>query len=219
VRAAIAVLALCAVRCVPVVEYLGGRTGIQITPAEQLPAGCGLEHAAFCDTFDTPSPGGRGGDLDDAQWSTARISTDGQGGVYQQWKDATESACGATTSGIKPGRDLSICAGGITTSSHLNDTEEDGSGYTLHSYRPRKPFDFTNRTGVIVFDIGAKAQVPGGHGFWFNLVISEEPVPAPYEESGAIALFGKNAVVLEFLAGGGSIECKPTAPRMACRRC
>ncbi len=205
-----AVIAVAAASCSPGMADLGGRAEPPVTPMPeaQVPAGCGLDHAAFCETFEAPSPGGRGGDLDDAVWSMARISTMGARGVYQQWKDGTETACGKTTTGIKPGQDLTFCAGGGTASMHLNDTENDGGGFTIHSYRPRKMFDFTDRTGTIVFDVGGKGQIPGGHGFWFNIAISEEPVPAPYQEGGAIALFAKNAVLLEFEAGGGSIECK-----------
>src|SRR6185295_14841123 len=36
--------------------------------------GCGLPAAAFCDTLATPSPGGRGGDVDDAKWSVTRVT-------------------------------------------------------------------------------------------------------------------------------------------------
>src|SRR6185503_10740487 len=37
-------------------------------------SGCGLSAAAFCDTFETASPGGRAGDLDETKWSIARVA-------------------------------------------------------------------------------------------------------------------------------------------------
>jgi hypothetical protein len=213
-RAIVLVFATLAASCSSSAD-LGGRPGtagptvpVKPMPPGQKPPGCGLDHAAFCETFESPSPGGRAGDLDDNLWSMARIATMGDVGVYQQWKEGTESACGKTTAGIKPGQDITFCAGGGSPSMHMNDTENDGGGFTIHSYRPRQMFDFTDRTGTIAFDVGGKGQVPGGHGFWFNISISEEPVPAPYQEGGAIALFAKNAVLLEFEAGGGTTECK-----------
>ncbi|MBL8742372.1 MAG: hypothetical protein JNK04_14790, partial [Myxococcales bacterium] len=36
------------------------------------PGSCQLADPAFCETFDKPSPGGRGGDLDERLWSVAR---------------------------------------------------------------------------------------------------------------------------------------------------
>jgi hypothetical protein len=176
-------------------------------PPPPGPPGCGLGSAAFCDTFDNASPGGRAGDLDDANWSVARISTMINRSFYQPWVPATAEACGTTKDAVVPDNDIFFCAGGGTPSMHMNDVEHDNGGFTIHSYRIRRPFDFTDRTGVIAFDVGAKGSVPGGHGIWFNLVISEEPVPAPYQQGGQIALFAKAAVVIEFEAAGTSIEC------------
>src|SRR5687767_6519792 len=33
---------------------------------------CGLGNAAFCETFDAPSPGGRGGEIDETRWAFSR---------------------------------------------------------------------------------------------------------------------------------------------------
>ncbi|HZU84183.1 MAG TPA: hypothetical protein VE987_14740, partial [Polyangiaceae bacterium] len=70
--------------------------------------------------------------------------------------------------------------------------------FTIHSYRIRQPFDFANRTGIIAFDVGAKDAIPGGHGFWFNVFVSEEPVPSPYQQGQATALFAKGGLGFEF---------------------
>ena len=57
---------------------------------------CGLEMPAFCDDFEVPSPSGRGGDLDEREWSVARINnvmnpTQGQ---LDAWPPTVASACG-----------------------------------------------------------------------------------------------------------------------------
>ncbi|HZU82178.1 MAG TPA: hypothetical protein VE987_04645, partial [Polyangiaceae bacterium] len=86
----------------------GGSTSSSGSPPPPGPPGCGLAQAAFCDTFDTPSPGGRAGDLDDASWSASRISTInnfGQG-QYNVWGSTTTSACGKQTSGVLPPNDM-----------------------------------------------------------------------------------------------------------------
>lgn len=168
------------------------------------PPGCGLMEAAFCDTFDEASPGGRGGDLNDADWSVARISGMGARGVWIPWDAATTESCGTTKTGVFPPDDITFCAGGGEASMHMNDTQHDGGGFTIHSYRIRKPFDFTGRTGVISFDVDGKARLPGGHGIWFNITIADQPVPAPYQQGGGIALFAKGAVIIEFEAASTS---------------
>ncbi|MBL8740462.1 MAG: hypothetical protein JNK04_05190 [Myxococcales bacterium] len=50
----------------------------------------------------------------------------------------------------------------------------------------------------MAFDLDAKAQTPGGHGWWWELVISEDPSPAPYQDLVSHFLYAKNALVLEF---------------------
>jgi hypothetical protein len=48
--------------------------------------------------------------------------------------------------------------------------------YGQNSYRIRQPFDFTDRTGTIVFD--AEGRNVGNQG-WVSLEITEDPAPAP----------------------------------------
>jgi hypothetical protein len=175
---------------------------------------CGLDHPAFCDTFDTPSPGGRAGDLDDKEWSAARISTGnnlGQGNL-NAWLSTTTSACGVEKTGVLPGDDMFFCAGGMIPSMHFNDSYNDGQGFDMHSYRIRRMFDFTDRTGIIAFDVGGKAQTPGGHGWWFNVFIASDPVPAPYQQGGGMALYTKAGVGIEFLAADSRGPCLSKDP-------
>jgi hypothetical protein len=180
----------------------GGSTGAggSATLPPPGPPGCGLKQAAFCDTFDTPSPGGRGGDLDDAKWSVARISGENnQGqGAFNVWGATTTQACGKKTDGVSVPNDMFFCAGGGTASMHFNDSYNDGGDFTIHSYRIRQPFDFSGRTGTVAFDVDARGSIPGGHGFWFNIFISDEPIPAPYQNGAFTALFARAGVGIEF---------------------
>jgi hypothetical protein len=166
---------------------------------------CGLDKPAFCDDFETPSPGGRGGDLDEREWSVARIDNDmnPSQGHLDAWPTTITSACGTTAMGVLPDKDYFFCAGGKTPSMHLNNAYDDQEMFTIQSFRIRRLFDFTDRTGVIAFDSGAKSQIPGGHGWWFNVFISEEPVPIPYQEANAEALYVKAGIGFEFEGGFG----------------
>lgn len=162
---------------------------------------CWLAQPAFCETFERASPGGRGGDLDELQWAAARIRAPNPSqGIVNHWIPTVAEACGKTRRGVLPPNDMFICAGGGTKSMHFNNAYDDGGDFLVQSYRVRRPFDFTKRTGVISFDVGGKAQLPTGHGWWFNVFIASEPVPAPYQQGGAIALYVKAGVGIEFMA-------------------
>jgi hypothetical protein len=165
--------------------------------------GCSLPQAAFCDTFDRASPGGNAGDLDDAEWSVARSGVFDVGqGRYDEWVATTRLACGATTPGVLPPDDFFFCAGGESSSMHLSNAFDDNDGFVFQSMRIRRPFDFANRTGVIAFDVDGQGQLPGGHGYWFNVFISDEPVPAPCQGTGSAQPFVRAGVAIEFNAGG-----------------
>ena len=75
--------------------------------------------------------------------------------------------------------------------SHLTMTMDDGGGTVVSSFRPRQPFDFTGRTGVIAFDLGGR--VAGGHGHWPEIMITSEPSPAPYQDLPGLAPFPRHA--------------------------
>ena len=55
---------------------------------------------------------------------------------------------------------------------------DDGGDYVYNSSRIRQPFDFANRTGTVVWDVDAKTS--GSHGWWLELWITDEPLPAPH---------------------------------------
>ncbi|HKY36407.1 MAG TPA: hypothetical protein VJN18_10735 [Polyangiaceae bacterium] len=159
--------------------------------------GCGLSNLAFCDSFDSPSPGGNAGDLDDALWSVARIQGAGWG-EYNPVRATTVEGCGKEVV-AGPGGDLSLCEV-APGDGRLNMSYYGGDAFIVQSLRIRQPFDFADRTGIISFDVDGESRMPGGHGFWFNVMIADEPVPAPYQEGGGIALFVHAGVGIEFKA-------------------
>src|SRR4051794_8293521 len=79
-------------------------------------AGCGLPAPAFCETFETPSPGGRGGDLDEAVWSFARWGHQVQflwerapAHTYDDGHLFPATFCGAHFAGVLPDLDVRAC--------------------------------------------------------------------------------------------------------------
>jgi len=172
-------------------------------PSNPGAPGCALPAAAFCDPLATPSPGGRGGDVDDAKWSVTRISNGfnpGQG----QWITYPLGhglICGKSVSDIVPPDDYTICTD--SNGPHLTQTADDGGGNIVSSFRPRQAFDFAGRTGVITFDLGGRQA--GGHGFWPEIIITSEPSPAPYQDLIGIFPFPREAIGVE-LANQPSCE-------------
>lgn len=161
---------------------------------------CSLIDPAFCDTFTKPAPGGRGGDLDERSWSTARVGqrVNSSQGELVSWPAASLSACGKVMEDVFPGQDIISCRHPVTGRSELTSVFHDGNGPAFQSFRVIQPFDFADRVGHIALDIDAKTQTPEGHGWWWELVIADEPVPVPYQEFVSHALMGHKALVIEF---------------------
>jgi hypothetical protein len=161
---------------------------------------CGLQQPAFCDMFDTPAPGGRGGDLDETRWSVARVNqkVNSSQGELVSWPATTLSACGKLTEGVFPAQDVIMCQHPDTGRMQLTSAFDDAEGPVFQSFRVLQPFDFAGRVGRISVDIDAKTQTPGGHGWWWELVIADEPVPVPYQEFISHALMARKALVIEF---------------------
>jgi hypothetical protein len=174
---------------------VSGTAGSGVAGSNAGRPGCALAAAAFCDTLATPSPGGRGGDLDDAKWSVTRITNIfnvGQGN-WITYPLATGLICGKTVSGIMPPNDYKVCTD--SNGPHLTQTADDGGGNIVSSFRARQPFDFTGRTGVIAFDLGGRQS--GGHGFWPEIIITSDPSPAPYQDLIGIFPYPRNAIGVE----------------------
>ena len=164
--------------------------------------GCGLDSAAFCDTFDHPSTNkGRAGELDATLWSASRLQPQSPtyAGAAYPIGQATLPACrGGLPTRVLPDQDTLICD--PTAEIHSNHllVAAAAQNYGVNSYRVRRPFDFTGRTGKIVFDAtGFTQQLLG----WISLEITEDPIAAPSyavltnDEGGIIP---QNAIELQF---------------------
>ena len=177
----------------------------QSAPGSGVPDGpgsgpCDLKAATFCEALDKPSPGGRSGDLDETLWSVARASqkVNSSQGELVSWPSVPLSACGKTTPGVFPDQDVIMCKNPTTGRTELTSVFDDATGPVFQSLRVIQPFDFDGRVGHISVDIDAKTRTPEGHGWWWEIVIADEPVPVPYQEFVSHALMAHQAVVIEF---------------------
>jgi hypothetical protein len=173
---------------------------------------CGLDQPAFCDTFETPQAGGRGGELDESRWSFSRYShMDVQFFVRIPASTLSDVVyppvfCGEPFSNLLPGNDVALCDGvGVNgqASRQLNEVFHDIGGFGFNSARIRQPFDFTNRTGTLVFDVDAKINPHNvGHGWWIEFWLTEDPAPMPYHESPTVIAYPRNGIGFAFRGFG-----------------
>ena len=144
-------------------------------------AGCGLEAAAFCETFDAPAAHtGRAGELDIGKWSASRGEPQlptGNGVVFGVGP-ATLPACrDGLPAKVFPDQDALICDSNATIKSNHLLVAVGAQNYGQNSYRIRQPFDFTARTGVVVFD--AEPYMINSLIGWISVEITEDPTPIP----------------------------------------
>ena len=173
-------------------------------------SGCGLPSAAFCDTFDAISANrGRAGDLNVSSWSTSRTNAQGPSanGAAFASGPATIGVCRSNLPAqVFPPNDLSICdANTAIRSPHLL-VAVGAQNYGQTSNRIRQPFDFSGRTGKIVFD--AEGFFTAGLHGWFSVAITQDPESSPNfiytasnDEGGALP---RNAVEVHFMRSCGS---------------
>jgi hypothetical protein len=159
----------------------GGRAGSSTPNYQPGGPGCGLEHAAFCDTFDAPLRSGlRAGELDPSKWSAARMCDIG-GPTADDHAVAIHAAKLPTCRSdlpaqVLPDQDALICDPGDTIQSNHLMVVAAAQNYGQNSYRIRQPFDFADRAGTVVFDAeGANVGLLG----WVSVEITEDPTPAP----------------------------------------
>ena len=169
-------------------------------PGPPGPPGCGLDAAAFCDTFDSPTTDTgheREGELDPKRWSVARTEQAALGGDGTTVGPnalpvgtATLPSCRADLPAkVVPDQDVLICNTIDTLQSNTLLIAAAEQNYGQAAARIRQPFDFAARTGKIVFD--ATLQ-PSGLLGWVALDITEDPIGAPSylkvqnEENGAV---------------------------------
>ncbi len=143
--------------------------------------GCGLDSAAFCDTFDHPAKTrGRGGELNALQWAGGRICTQlpsANGDAYGIGP-ATIPACraGLATS-VEPDDDTVVCDPGDSIKSNYLLVAAAAQNYGQNAYRIRQPFDFKGRTGKIVLD--GEGYVQNTLLGWISVEVSEDPINVP----------------------------------------
>jgi hypothetical protein len=146
----------------------------QVTVLAQT-AGCGLQGAVFCDTFDAPAGiGNRSGDLNGNIWGVSRASGNvnfGQGSA-NPWFPTDVDACGTIIPAQVPPKDIVICNG------QLHDAVNDGHNVTTLAMYPKQPFDFAGRTGKVVFDVSNDSL--NAHDAWPEFWMSDKPVPTPF---------------------------------------
>lgn len=142
---------------------------------------CGLASAAFCDTFDAPSPNnGRAGELDATRWSASRSAPQlpSAGGVATAIGPATIGACRTgLPAQVFPSQDALVCSANASIASPHLLVAVAAQNYGQNSYRIRQPFDFAGRTGKIVFD--ADASVLSSLIGWISVEVVEDPTNAP----------------------------------------
>jgi len=176
-------------------------------PGPPGPPGCGLDAAAFCDTFDAPTAGGgREGDLDPKKWSIVRTEQAALGGDATTIGDhvipvgtATLPTCRTgVPAQVVPDQDILICDTTDTLQSNTLMVAVAEQNYGQIAARIRQPFDFAARTGKIVFDATLS---PSGLLGWVALDITEDPIGAPSylrvqnEENGPLP---RNALEIHF---------------------
>jgi hypothetical protein len=175
-------------------------------PLDPLPPGCTLDTPAFCETFDNAHPGGNGGDIDESRFSFARwgfgrrraSSRDYRDGVLvNTWSNPFPTMCGQEFTDIVPPDDVRVCDGQLT------EVFKDGGSLPINSFMIRQPFDFTDRTGTIVFDVDAKRNDGwDGHGWWLEVWITEDPAPIPYHGAPGVGSYPRNGVGFQIAPHG-----------------
>jgi hypothetical protein len=152
---------------------------------------CGLQQAAFCDTFDAPADNSRiitrSGDLNGVIWGVSR-ATSGDNpsqGAMNRFRAVTRTICGQTAT-VGPDRDVAICNGQLTESVN------DGGAFTVLAMYPRQPFDIAGRTGTVVFDVSADSA--GSHAAWPAFEFTDQPVPAPYHGAAGLVDYPRNSL-------------------------
>jgi hypothetical protein len=138
-------------------------------PSRPAPGSCGLATPAFCETFDTASPGGRSGDLDESRWNVARLGkSDPSQGLVDFWPSLTFPGCGQTMT-ASGDKDLVVCGGQLV---------EPLAGSYL-GLRIRQPIDLSSATDTspvtLAFDVDAAQNQIGTD--YLDVWITDQALP------------------------------------------
>lgn len=191
-----------------------GGAGGSGKPSTLPPGDCALDAPAFCEKFETAHPGGRGGDLDETRFSFARWAHSFQNfwlrtpASTQDDRVFPATFCGEPFAGILPPNDVKVCDGpgvdGIV-SGQLHEVFDDQADFAFQAMRIRQPFDFTGREGRIAWDVDGKLNPHNlGHGWWFEVWITEDPQPLPYHEAPSVASVPRAGVGFALRFGAGN---------------
>jgi hypothetical protein len=144
-------------------------------------AGCGFAHAAFCDSFDAPSPHrGRAGELDVRRWSAGHVEGElpTAPGLTFAIGPATLPTCrDDLPAQVFPGQDALICDPTPEVPSPHLLLACAAQNYGMTSLRIRQPFDFAGRTGTISFN--ADGYVINPLLGWISVAVTEDPMAVP----------------------------------------
>jgi len=187
----------------------GGSYTPPTTTKRSPPGSCGIADPAFCEEFTTPDPGGPSGDLDEKRWSFARWGHETRQAFVRNpvstipgTMPEPAALCGKPFSNVPLEQDVAICDGiGVDglVSAQLNEVYDDQGDFAINSNRARQLFDFTDRTGTIMFDVDAKVNPCNlGHGWWIELWVTKEPGPIPYHEAPGVLSYPENGFGINF---------------------
>ncbi len=155
-------------------------------------ANCGLDRAAFCETFSQPAgTGNRSGQLDGTLWGVSRTTgNDDPGqGLIDAWSPAQVQTCSGTQT-VQPDNDILVC------NSQVREATKDNGNVTALAMYPKQPFDFAGRTGTVTFDVSNDTQ--GSHAAWPEFWLTDKPVPAPFTHFGSWMSVPQNGFGLRF---------------------
>lgn len=158
----------------------GGGTSTGGVPIVPGPPGCGLEAAAFCEPFDAlGSEHGRAGDLDTRTWAAGRLwpQLPTLPVAFPVGPAEAPEGCRDGISGLLlPPLDMLICGPNTGVPSSHAWIATAAQNYGVSSIRPRQPFDFSGRTGKIVFD--AELSTSSSLLGFVSVAITEDPTNA-----------------------------------------
>ena len=163
--------------------------------------------AAFCDTFSRPlgTPGTRSGQLDGIVWGVSRATSlnDPARSLLYDWAAVRRDTCGRFEI-VRPENDVAVCHGQAV------EAVNDNGGVADLAMYPRQPFDFAGRTGTVEFDVSDNTQGP--HAAWPAFLITDQPVPAPYEQSAGVDDHARNSVGFTLAGLCGQHGCGTNLP-------
>jgi hypothetical protein len=151
---------------------------------------------AFCDAFsEGPSHGGRAGELNPRWWSVSRIGGGADANDMMPFPSTPVSACRSGVAKVRPDDDILVCDRG---SGHFGQiiTAMRAQNYALMSMRPRRLFNFANRTGTVTFNVDAVNE--GGLSWWPSIFITDRPTAAANDAGQVLGLLPRNGVGIDF---------------------